>query len=44
MSALVPNTKVIQICNIATTCQLEQLKALFAFFGRIDDIQLYPDR
>ena len=44
MSAIVSNSKVVQICNIATTCQRDQLKALFAFFGRIDDVQLYPDR
>jgi hypothetical protein len=43
MSTVISNSKVIQVCNISTTCQRDQLKALFNFFGRIDEVQLYPD-
>ncbi|CAF4632840.1 unnamed protein product, partial [Rotaria sp. Silwood1] len=43
MSTIVSHSKVVQVCNVSTTCQRDQLKALFAFFGRIDDVQLYPD-
>jgi len=43
MSAIISNSKVVQVCNISSTCQREQLKSLFAFFGRIDEVQLYPD-
>lgn len=43
MSTLISNSKVIQVCNISTTCQREQLKSLFTIFGRIDEVQLYPD-
>jgi hypothetical protein len=44
MTAVISNSKVIQVCNVSTTCQRDQLKSLFNFFGRIDEVQLYPDR
>lgn len=44
MSTVISNSKVVQVGNISTTCQRDQLKALFNFFGRIDEVQLYPDR
>lgn len=44
MSVVSSNSKVVQVCNISTTCQREQFKSLFNFFGRIDEVQLYPDR
>ncbi|CAF1095384.1 unnamed protein product [Rotaria magnacalcarata] len=43
MSTIVSHSKVVQVCNVSTTCQRDQLKVLFNFFGRIDDVQLYPD-
>ncbi|CAF1221149.1 unnamed protein product [Adineta steineri] len=43
MSTVISNSKVVQVCNISTSCQRDQLKALFNFFGRIDEVQLYPD-
>jgi hypothetical protein len=44
MSTVISNSKIVQVCNISTTCQRDQLKSLFTFFGRIDEVQLYPDR
>ncbi len=44
MSTVVSHSKIVQVCNVSTTCQRDQLKSLFNFFGRIDDVQLYPDR
>jgi hypothetical protein len=44
MSTVISHSKVVQVCNVSTTCQRDQLKSLFNFFGRIDDVQLYPDR
>ena len=44
MTTVVSNSKVVQVCNVSTTCQRDQLKALFNIFGRVDDVQLYPDR
>ena len=44
MSAIVSSSKVVQVCNISLTCQKEQLKGLFSIFGKIDELQLYPDR
>ena len=35
--------RVVQITNISTQCQKEQIRSLFAHLGRIDEIQLYPD-
>jgi arginine/serine-rich splicing factor 12 len=35
--------RVVQVTNIPTQCQKEQIRSLFANIGRIDDIQLYPD-
>ncbi|CAF0916346.1 unnamed protein product [Didymodactylos carnosus] len=42
MASLV-SSRVIQISNVSCQCMKDQLKALFSFFGRIDDLQLYPD-
>jgi arginine/serine-rich splicing factor 12 len=33
----------IQVANVSTACQKEQLRALFAHFGRIDELYLFPE-
>jgi arginine/serine-rich splicing factor 12 len=35
--------RVVQVTNIPTQCQKDQIRSLFAHLGRIDEIQLYPD-
>jgi len=35
-------TRVIQVANIAQNTSKEQMKTLFSYIGRIDDLKLYP--
>ena len=37
-------TRVIQITNVAPVVTKEQMRTLFSFVGKIDDIKLYPER
>ncbi|XP_064634921.1 serine/arginine-rich splicing factor 11-like isoform X2 [Lineus longissimus] len=36
------NTKVIQVTNVAPTATKEQMKTLFSYIGRIEEVKLYP--
>ena len=36
------DTRVIQVTNIAPNVQKDQMKTLFNYLGRIDEIKLYP--
>lgn len=37
-----PETKIIQVANIAPHATRDQMQALFGFIGKIDDLRLYP--
>lgn len=37
-------TKLIQVTNIAPSASKEQMKTLFGFIGKIDEVKLYPSR
>ena len=37
-------TKVIQITNLAPTATKEQMKILFTFIGKLDEVRMYPER
>ena len=41
---VISNSKIIQVSNISISCQKDQFKSLFNFFGKINEIRLYPDR
>lgn len=36
-------SRVIQVTNVAPSATREQMRTLFAFIGKIEDVQLYPD-
>jgi arginine/serine-rich splicing factor 12 len=36
--------KVIQVANVAPAATREQMKTLFGYVGRIDDIEIYPEK
>ncbi|CAF2401139.1 unnamed protein product [Rotaria sp. Silwood2] len=40
---IISNSKIVQVCNVSTSCQKDQLKSLFSCIGMIKEIQLYPD-
>ena len=35
-------TKLIQVTNIAPSASKEQMKNLFSFIGKVDEVVLYP--
>lgn len=35
-------TKVIQVANIAQNTTKEQMKTLFSYIGRLDELKIYP--
>ena len=37
------DTKVIQVTNVAPVASKEQMKTLFGFVGRVEEIKLYPE-
>ncbi|XP_021378888.1 splicing regulatory glutamine/lysine-rich protein 1-like isoform X4 [Mizuhopecten yessoensis] len=42
MSSEKINTRVIQVTNVAPAASKDQMKTLFGYIGRIDEIKLYP--
>lgn len=36
------DTKVIQVTNVAPGALKEQMKTLFSFLGRIEEVRMYP--
>jgi len=36
------DTKVVQVTNIAPAATRDQMKTLFSYLGRIDEIKMYP--
>ncbi|XP_013389852.1 splicing regulatory glutamine/lysine-rich protein 1 isoform X2 [Lingula anatina] len=36
------HSKVIQVSNLAMTCTKEQIRTLFGYLGRIDEVKMYP--
>ncbi|CAF1386190.1 unnamed protein product [Rotaria magnacalcarata] len=43
MSVVISKSKIVQVCNISTSCQKDQLKSLFNYIGTVKEIQLYPE-
>ena len=43
-SKMPDETKVIQITNLAPTATKEQMKILFTFIGKLDEVRMYPER
>lgn len=37
------DTRVVQVSNIAPTATRDQMKTLFSYLGRIDEIKMYPE-
>ncbi len=37
-------TRVIQVTNVAPVVTKDQMRTLFAFVGKIEDIKLYPEK
>ena len=35
-------TKIIQITNVAPTATADQMRTLFGYLGRIEDVYIYP--
>ncbi|CAF3399754.1 unnamed protein product [Rotaria socialis] len=43
MLVVISKSKIVQVCNVSTSCQKDQLKSLFNFIGTVKEIQLYPE-
>ncbi len=38
------DTKIIQVTNIAPVVTKDQMKTLFSYVGKIDELKLFPER